>query len=49
MVIIYVPPGGNKRKLIWESHSHIWDEPYLSEYALMVYSEDVYQLKKESK
>jgi hypothetical protein len=22
----YVPPGGNKRKLIQESRAHIWDE-----------------------
>jgi len=29
MVTGYVPPGGNKRKLILESRSHIWDEPYL--------------------
>ena len=25
----YVPPGENKRKLIYESRLHIWDEPYL--------------------
>ena len=25
----YVPPGENKRKLIHESHFHLWDEPYL--------------------
>ena len=29
MVAGYVPPGENKRKLIYESHLHIWDEPYL--------------------
>jgi hypothetical protein len=29
MVLGYVPPGGNKRKLIQESHTHIWNEPYL--------------------
>jgi len=29
MVIGYVPPGDNKRELIEESHSHLWDEPYL--------------------
>jgi hypothetical protein len=29
MVASYVPPGENKRKLIYESHLHIWDEPYL--------------------
>ena len=25
----YVPPGENKMKLIYESHLHIWDAPYL--------------------
>jgi len=29
MVSRYEPPGGNKKKLIQESCSHIWDEPYL--------------------
>ena len=29
MVAGYVPPGENKRKLIYESRLHIWDEPYL--------------------
>ena len=29
MVAGYVPPGENKRKLIYESHLHIWDELYL--------------------
>ena len=29
MVAGYVPPGENKRKLIYESCLHIWDEPYL--------------------
>ena len=29
MVAGYVPPGENKRKLIYESHLHIRDEPYL--------------------
>jgi len=29
MVTGYVPRGGNKRKLIHESRSHIWDAPYL--------------------
>jgi hypothetical protein len=29
MVAGYVPPGGDKRKLIYESHLHIWDDPYL--------------------
>jgi hypothetical protein len=25
----YVPPRGNKKKLIYESCIHLWDEPYL--------------------
>jgi hypothetical protein len=25
----YVPPRGDKRKLIYESRLHMWDEPYL--------------------
>jgi len=29
MVLGYVPPKGIKKKLIQESRSHIWDEPYL--------------------
>jgi hypothetical protein len=29
MVSGYVPPGRNKRKLVQESRTHIWDEPYL--------------------
>jgi hypothetical protein len=29
MVAGYVPPGENKRKLIYESLLHIWDPPYL--------------------
>jgi hypothetical protein len=29
MVSGYVPLGGNKRKLIHKSHTHMWDEPYL--------------------
>jgi hypothetical protein len=29
MVAGYVPPRENKRKLIYKSHLHIWDEPYL--------------------
>ena len=29
MVADYVPPGENKRKLIYESRLHIWDESYL--------------------
>jgi hypothetical protein len=29
LVAGYVPPGGNKRKLIYESRLHIWNESYL--------------------
>jgi len=29
MVAGYVPPGENKKKLIYESRLHIWDPPYL--------------------
>jgi hypothetical protein len=29
MVVGYVPPEENKRKLIHESRLHLWDEPYL--------------------
>jgi hypothetical protein len=29
MVVGYVPPGGDKRKLIYESRLYIWDDPYL--------------------
>jgi hypothetical protein len=29
MVVGYVPPGENKRKLVYKSHLHIWDPPYL--------------------
>jgi hypothetical protein len=29
MVAGYVPPEENKRMLIYESHLHIWDPPYL--------------------
>jgi hypothetical protein len=29
MVSGYVPPGANKRKLVQERRTHIWDEPYL--------------------
>ena len=29
MVAGYVPPEENKRKLIYESRLHVWDEPYL--------------------
>ena len=29
MVSGYVPPGENKKKLIYESRLHLWDDPYL--------------------
>jgi hypothetical protein len=29
MVAGYVPPGENKRRLVYESHLHIWDPSYL--------------------
>ena len=29
MVAGYVPPGENKKKLIYESRRHLWDDPYL--------------------
>jgi hypothetical protein len=29
MVACYVSPGENKRKLIYESRLHLWDELYL--------------------
>ena len=35
MVAGYVPPWENKRKLIYESRLHIWDELYL----IRVYSD----------
>ena len=28
IVTSFVPPGENKRKLIHESHFHLWDQPY---------------------
>ena len=45
----YVPPGENKKKLLYESRRHLWDNPYLYGYAQMAYSEDVYQKPKGSK
>jgi hypothetical protein len=45
MVAGYVPLGENKRKLIYESRLHIWDEPYL----LKVYSEGVFWQRKASR
>ena len=29
MVAGYVPPGENKKKLVYESRRHLWDDPYL--------------------
>jgi hypothetical protein len=29
IVASYVPPSENKRKLIYKSYFHLWDEPYL--------------------
>jgi hypothetical protein len=29
MIVGYVPPGENKRKLVYESRLHIWDPSYL--------------------
>jgi hypothetical protein len=29
IVVGHVPPGENKRKLIYESRLHVWDPPYL--------------------
>ena len=29
MVAGYVPPGENKKKLIYESRRHLWDDSYL--------------------
>ena len=29
MVSGYVPPGENKKKLLYESRRHLWDNPYL--------------------
>ena len=29
IVADHVPPGANKKKLIYESRVHIWDDPYL--------------------
>jgi hypothetical protein len=43
MVAGYVPLGKNKRKLIYESHLHIWDLPYLFRVCA---SEDVYRQRQ---
>jgi hypothetical protein len=29
MVSGYIPPGADKRKLIYENRHHMWDDPYL--------------------
>jgi hypothetical protein len=29
MVVGYVPPGGDKRKLKYEARCHLWEDPYL--------------------
>ena len=29
MVSGYIPPGENKKKLLYESRRHLWDDPYL--------------------
>jgi hypothetical protein len=29
MIVGYIPLGEDKKKLIYESHLHIWDLPYL--------------------
>jgi hypothetical protein len=35
MVAGFVPPGENKKKLIYESRRHLWHDPYLN----IVYSD----------
>jgi hypothetical protein len=47
MVAGYVRPGAEKKKLIYESHHHLWDEPYLFEYVLTGYTGGVYRQKTE--
>jgi len=49
MVIGYVPPNRNKRKLVYESHVHLWDDPYLFRVCSDRLLRRWYQLKKESK
>jgi hypothetical protein len=29
IVVGYIPPEEDKKKLVYESHLHIWDPPYL--------------------
>jgi hypothetical protein len=47
MVAGYVQLGANKKKLIYESCYHLWDEHTFFEYALTGYSGGVYRQKKE--
>jgi hypothetical protein len=49
MVAGYIPPGEDKKKLVYESHLHIWDPPYLFRVLLMACSEDVYRQRKAFK
>jgi hypothetical protein len=37
MVVGYVPPRENRRKLQVESRRHLWDDPYMYGYAQMAY------------
>jgi hypothetical protein len=38
MVIGYIPPGEDRKKLIHHSRYHLWDDPIYSKSLLMVYS-----------
>jgi hypothetical protein len=29
IVVGYIPPGANKKKIIQDSRFHLWDDPYL--------------------
>jgi hypothetical protein len=29
IVVGYIPPGADKKKIIWDSRLHLWDDPYL--------------------
>ena len=49
MVAGYVPLGENKRKLIYESHLHIWMSRTSIESSLMAYSEDMFEQMKTSR
>jgi hypothetical protein len=46
MVSGYIPPGGNKKKLVQESRIHIWEHHTFSEFVQMACSGDVYLLKE---